>query len=544
MSFVSRIDSSLKHSSGIFIKNFTESGIDEYTYQKVGILIDDLSEKLIKLGINPKDCVALPYKNTIFTIVFDLALIRIGAYPVALQENYQENSPSNEHGINIKYEIHEVSYDQISNRKFKIIGLLSKYFIVNEVSGYSIEPTTNTTTNTNKKDKAKTYVFGSGTMGEKKCIEILLDNITNDIDLFTTKLSISKNDNAILFLPFSVLQQRILIYMMLFLGGSISLVEPHNLVKLLPRISPTIVIAPPFFYEKMLSNYRARLSVIDNWLGGFISNRMDAKKGLPAIATSSSLLIGYPLRRALGGKVRLMLVGMAMSRESTIKTYHKLGIPLYEAYGLSETGIISINTPEKNKFGTVGKLLLNNSVEIVDGEIVVSRLTPWSVRYTNVNDEVNSYSYPERGVFRTGDKGRFDSDGYLYLKGRIKTEVALSSGFKVQPEDIEKIISESIDVLNVVILGQGYPSLVAVVSVNKNVNMDSVKKDIEELLMNYNSQTSKRGVLDKFVLTKDIFTVENKLLNRSLKIDRLSVEDHYKNDILPLINTKDIEFEI
>ncbi len=536
MSFIERLDESLNNGKGNFIKNYTMKSIESYDYSTLKNIISEATSQLIKIGIKNQDCVALPYKNDICTIVLDLSIIKVGAYPVALTADHEMGTSLKGLGIDINYEILLSEPDNNISLTDNISIFTKKFSIRKLCSQISLQD------KKNQNPQSLTYVFSSGTTGKPKCIEIVLDNIINDIDVFSSKLSIVSDDSVVLFLPFSVLQQRVLIYTMMFIGGKVSLVEPKNLIELMPVISPSIIVAPPFFYEKILSNYLSKLSKIDKLLGGFITKNIKARDEYNAYPTLISLLIGRPLKRALGGKIKLMLVGMAISKKITIKTYNKLGLPLYEAYGLSEAGIISVNTPKNNKFGSVGMLLFKDSVDIINGEVVIRKVSPWSSKYTNVSNNVNICSHPKYGIFRTGDKGSFDSDGYLCLNGRIKTEIALSSGFKVQPEELEKKISKNAEVLNVVIFGQGYPSLVAIISISKHSTLN--QNSIETMLMKYNNNTSKRGVLNKFVLTEEVFTIENGLLNRSLKIDRHAVEKRYKNQIYPLIKTTAIKFEV
>jgi len=255
-------------------------------------------------------------------------------------------------------------------------------------------------------------------------------------------------------------------------------------------------------------------------------------------------LSGMLIRKVLGGKIRFMVVGMAMSKLSTIHFFNRSGLPLYEAYGLSETGIISINTPSSNRPGTVGRVLNPGTVKISDsGEVLVFRKDNWSSRYLNVSPEENLECYPSESVYATGDLGEFDRDGYLKLKGRKKTLIALSSGYKVQPEPLEAAISNRPGVRHAVLLGQGRPFLILIVSVvgpSPAETENSVSQYIEE----YNRKAVRRGRIPNVIYTKDHFTPQNNLLNRSLKVNRNNVETHFLKSIEATYEKTETVFEV
>ena len=132
------------------------------------------------------------------------------------------------------------------------------------------------------------------------------------------------------------------------------------------------------------------------------------------------------------------------------------GIPVHEGYGLSECcSVVAVNQPGRRKSGTVGEPLSGTDVTIEDGEIVV--------RSASV---MRSYlgQAPAEGVWRTGDLGAFDADGYLRVLGRKDSLLVLSNGRNVSPEWVEAALLADPRIGRCVVLGHGRPCLMAIVT--------------------------------------------------------------------------------
>jgi long-subunit acyl-CoA synthetase (AMP-forming) len=147
--------------------------------------------------------------------------------------------------------------------------------------------------------------------------------------------------------------------------------------------------------------------------------------------------------------LRFVAVGGAAAPAHLMAAAAKLGLPVFEGYGLTECGsVVALNTPKCNRPGTAGHPLPGTAVSIVDGEIVVSGPAVMS-GYLNAPDLPT-------GRWRTGDVGRFDGDGYLIIDGRRDNLIVRTNGRNVSPEWIESEVQAMPGVVAAVIVSTGH----------------------------------------------------------------------------------------
>ena len=165
-----------------------------------------------------------------------------------------------------------------------------------------------------------------------------------------------------------------------------------------------------------------------------------------------------PVHQSFGGKLRLAVSGGASFDEDVARDFHRLGFTILQGYGLTETtGAATVTRFEDNKIGSVGTPL--NGVEVrIDqpdadgiGEVLIRGPVVMSGYYQN--PEANKEAFNAEGFFRSGDLGRFDKQGHLYIVGRKKDVIKLPSGKNVFPEDVEAHYEQSPFVSEVCVLG-------------------------------------------------------------------------------------------
>ncbi|MDN6875429.1 AMP-binding protein [Pseudomonas citronellolis] len=243
--------------------------------------------------------------------------------------------------------------------------------------------------------------FPKGLLVSRRGTEYLVDQFLHDYDLDET-------DRSLIFMPLSNFQQRMSMYAFLWSGSSFSLTDLDNAFKSVRNFSPTYMVAPPSFYEQALERFR----------------------GAPGTPDS--------LKNGLGGRLRFVHVGMAPSSGDPIGRFASEGIAMYEAYGVTEAGMIAWNTPRSNRPGSVGKPVNPLEVFLDDkGEIIIKRKYPLCLGYFDASQCDQDTTF-RSGEIATGDLGAFDKDGFLYLKGRCKNLVILETGESFLPEPLEQ----------------------------------------------------------------------------------------------------------
>jgi long-chain acyl-CoA synthetase len=264
------------------------------------------------------------------------------------------------------------------------------------------------------------------------------------------------------------------------------------------------------------------------------------------------------IRAKLGGRLTGSMTGSAMMNPEISHFFWDMGIPLYDAYGLTETSPgATMNRPTKYKIGSVGpamglgKIVIDKSVvgpEANDGEIIIYGPNVMQ-GYHNKPEATKAVMTPDGG-FRTGDRGRLDEEGFLFITGRLKEQFKLENGKYVFPVAIEEDIKLNHYIENAMIYGEGREFNVALiipdfVALDKWAEKNNLPKDHAELLKK--NETKKfleneivnqlKGAYGsyeiprKFVFIDQTFSLENGMLTQTMKLKRRVVLEKYKDQI-------------
>lgn len=187
---------------------------------------------------------------------------------------------------------------------------------------------------------------------------------------------------------------------------SFSLADINDATRSSDKLCPTFLSLPASFFESAIDSYDA-----------------DDKE---------------VRRKILGGKLRFLLTAMA-SKEMLMR-FDSVGLPVYETYGITELGIVSWNSENSTRYGTVGKPLDPTEITFSgDGELIVNRKFPLCIGYYTGVSEISEFTYQ---YTYTGDLAAMDKDGFLSLKGRKKNVVNTKSGESYQLEMIEASVQK------------------------------------------------------------------------------------------------------
>ncbi|MCR5147969.1 MAG: AMP-binding protein [Eubacterium sp.] len=190
-----------------------------------------------------------------------------------------------------------------------------------------------------------------------------------------------------------------------------------------------------------------------------------------------------------GGKLRIIFTGGAHLDPFYIEKLEEYNVEVLEGYGMSECSpVISSNTPDDHKKGSIGRPLSNVKIRFVDGEIQVQGSSVMKGYYKMPQETAETL---KDGWLHTGDKGYIDEDGFLFINGRVKNLIILSNGENVSPEEIENKLGINPLVGEVVVTGENngltariYPDM----DVVKATGMDeaAVEENLKKLIKEYN----------------------------------------------------------
>lgn len=345
--------------------------------------------------------------------------------------------------------------------------------------------------------------FTSGTTSLPKGIPAKAQNIADCVKVIQDAFRHSSDDLILSFLPLYLLQQRYFIYSSILFDIPLVVVPYIYSFSAISTMHPTVVMAVPHFLETLIHRYQMA----------------NAEAGVGDASFNQQVFTAV-----FGSRLRYLWTGSAPISIDLLSQYDVLGIPVYQGYGTAETGILTKNVPGKNRYGSVGRVLPGRDIKINhSGEILARTFAELNTRYCKgAISSVGQCFLDCDGYFPTGDLGHFDDDGFLYITGRLKNIIVLSSGRKINPEPIEIAVTSSVDIGACVLFSTPSGRLVAVI--------DSALS--EELVASHVAQVNAAlGHEDKiaaFVVAKGSFSREGGLRNAQGKIVRDRVYQEFR----------------
>lgn len=303
-------------------------------------------------------------------------------------------------------------------------------------------------------DKLASIVFTSGTTGKGKGVMLTQTNIVSDMTQGMYNFQITPKTLCVL-PPHHTFGSTVNFVGHYAQGAEVYISNGLKyILNELKEEKPSHLILVPLFVETFYKRIwaTAEKQGKDNLLRTMIkaSNGMrkvgiDLRKKLFASVTSS-----------FGGNLEMIICGGAALNQDIIDTFEGIGITILNGYGITECApLISCNRNEYRKSGSVGTPIIGELVKIADpdengeGEICVKGPNVM-IGYYN-NPEATAAAFDEEGYFKTGDFGRLDEEGWIYITGRLKNLIILSNGKNVYPEEIETEISRIYGVNEVVV---------------------------------------------------------------------------------------------
>jgi long-chain acyl-CoA synthetase len=436
--------------------------------------------------------------------------------------------------------------------------------------------------------------YTSGTTADPKGIILTHRNYTANVEQASAILPIPERYCSLLILPWDhAFAHTAGIYTLMKNGASIASVQlgktPMETLKNIPQnireTRPTFLLSVPSLAKSFRKNIEKGIREKGKGIEKLFTKALDLAyaynglgwdRGKNATLTVKlqyklyDLLIFRKIRANFGGRLEFFIGGGALLDIELQRFFYAIGIPMFQGYGLTEAApIISANVPMKHKLGSSGALVPNLLVKICDeqgselptgsqGEIVVKGENVMVGYWKN---EKATRETIRDGWLCTGDLGYLDSDGFLYVLGRVKSLLIGHDGEKYSPEGIEEaIVGNSPYIDQIMLHNNQSPYTVALVVPNKEqiVNylraqhleadmetvQDSALRLIESEIAQYKSGGKYAGEFPDRWLPAAVavlgegFTEQNRFLNSTLKMVRGKIAEFYKDRIDFLFTTE------
>lgn len=493
----------------------------ERTHQTVSAEVTEACAWLRTWGVQPGMRVGILSCNCYHWIIYDVALLELRAISVAFTDDFTAMSADE---LLEKYSL-SLLLIQSSDQAHRSTRSSAVALIDGENRG--IKTIDRLPSPIDAEFDNPGMIFSSGSSGKLKGLKLSRRGIEASVNAFTKVADPRPDDCLLLFLPISNFQQRLMYYSALWYGFNLILTDPSRLFRALKDLHPTILIAPPMLYEA----FETRFYNLPPWKQRAAKILGNVLGVLPFRSLRQRLarLIFKDAYEALGGKMRFMVTGMAPIKRSTLELFKLMQLPLFETYGIIEFGGVALNLPGANKLGSVGRLLPGVCVELApDGEVIAIREHRIASGYFECAQGEEEQTFISHDRLATGDVGRFDHEGYLYLIGRKREMIVTAGGIKIHPEIVEAAIDACPDVArSVVFASPEAPTLVAVV-LAKDPQDELAKLRIQQFVDDISEK--RRLIIGKVIFTDIAFSRDNGFLRPNLKMDRKKIGQHFLND--------------
>ncbi len=413
-----------------------------------------------------------------------------------------------------------------------------------------------------QRDDVATIVYTSGTTGPPKGVVQTHGNHLSALESAAQTTSIAEGNVHLLFLPLAHSFARLESFIGVHRGLCTAFAESiDKLRENLPETQPHFICSVPRVFEKVYAGAMARAEggspvkrKIFNWavgIGKDVSRLKQANRPVPtALALQYKLaekLVFSKMQAALGGRLRFAVSGGAPLSREIAEFFHAAGILILEGYGLTETcPVLTNNREDAYKFGSVGKPMPGVDVKIAaDGEILGrgGNIAKGYFKKTEATREV----FLEDGWFATGDIGRFDEDGFLFITDRKKDLIVTAGGMNIAPQNIENLLKGDPFISQVMVHGDRRPYPVALITLNPEelakfareqgimagdpsvlAKHPKVVERVQRTVDHKNSELQSYAKIKKFVILPEDFTVENGALTPTLKVKRKVISERHR----------------
>jgi len=416
-----------------------------------------------------------------------------------------------------------------------------------------------------KPETLATLIYTSGTTGKPKGVHLTHGNFLSECGNVVngaSDLFLKPGGSTLLFLPVAHVFGRMVQIGAITAG--LHLAHCSDITKLpadLGTFKPTFVLAVPRIFEKIFNGAEAKAEAAGKGkifhkaveIAVAYSVAMDGKRISPLLKLQHGLfdkLVYSKIRAGLGGRVEAAISGGAPLGERLGHFYRGAGIRVLEGYGLTETTAgATLNLTWAHKVGSVGKPIPGTTIKIADdGEVLIKG--PIVMKGYWQNDGANAEVFTNDNYFRSGDLGKLDEEGYLYITGRKKELIVTAGGKNVAPAVLEDRLRANPLISQCMVVGDNKPFIAALVTLDpdaikpwavankkEGASIADLTKDptllavIQTAVDEANKAVSRAESIRKFTVLPVDFTIPGGQLTAKLSVKRHVVAQQFAREI-------------
>jgi long-chain acyl-CoA synthetase len=563
-------------------------------WDEVGARVRGLAIGLLALGLRAGEAVALLSRSRAEWVQVDFAIFSLGGITVPIYPSYTAEQVAyivNDSGARVLIVEDALQLAKVLETRGRMPGL-SRIVVIEGYDGQdptllswdglsrlgrdqarALAPVLAERVAGTRPEHVATIVYTSGTTGPPKGVVQTHRNHLAMLQSIAQVAPARQGDLHVLFLPLAHSFARLEAFMGVYLGLTTAFAESlDRLADDLREIRPHFLVAVPRVYEKVHARILAEVQAgsaarraVFAWamgIGRRVSRRRMAGERLPwALAAARALahrLVFARLHAALGGRLRFAVSGGAALSPEIAAFFHAAGILILEGYGLTEScPVLTFNRLDALRLGSVGRPVPGVELRLAaDGEIL-ARGASIAMRGYWRRPEETAETFGADGWLRTGDIGRIDPDGFLYITDRKKDLIVTSGGINIAPQIVENLLRSDPLISQALVYGDGRPYPVALVTVDPEAaaklarsagivwtdpahlaQQPEVLSRVEHIIAEKNLQLQSYARIKRFAVLPAELTEEAGEVTATQKLKRKKVAEKYADVLDSLYDGK------
>nr|WP_231892626.1 MULTISPECIES: AMP-binding protein [unclassified Vibrio] len=513
----------------VYLKQIIDREFVKYTYSEVADMALKFVGALRELGLKPRDKVAFVSKNCVEWFITDLALmlgdfISVPIFPTAGADTIEYCLTHSGSKVLIAGKLDDAhATSEVMKRLPELVTISFPYDsapecqykfaqLIHDAIPHEERPQ-------HHDDKLMSLVYTSGTSGVPKGAMLTYGSFSWSVKNLVDHIGIQPGDRMFSYLPLAHITERVYIFGSSIQAG-LETAFPESLDTFINDVKmhrPTLFISVPRLWSLFQQRIQDKLppKKLNLLLKIPILNSIIKKKIIEGLGLDQGRVLGC---------------GSAPISPAVLEWYHKVGINITEAWGMTETFAYStLNYPfNASKIGSVGQAGPGVELKIADDEEVLVRSKGIFSGYYK-DDEATIQTFDADGWLHTGDIGSIDSQGYLTIQGRKKDTFKTAKGKFVAPVPIENAILEKLRVEMLCLVGLGMPAPILLVVPHEFPNFDKERyeKSVTHVLEEINASLENHEKIKGALIIKEPWSIENTILTPTLKIKRHVLDKKY-----------------
>lgn len=532
-----------------------------------------VSASLLKLGIQPDDKIAvITTNNHPHWHILDIGVTQIGAQNVPLYATLSEKDYAYilaHSDSKYCFVSDEELYEKVKSVQ-KQTGLKGVFYLIENETEDSWNQFLNIGTSADfstvieeRKNAVRdtdlaTIIYTSGTTGTPKGVMLSHRNIV--FSSLATAKALDLNDDAkriVSYLPICHIFERAASYYNQLVSLEVYFAESIETIgDTIRETKPHYLAVVPRLLEKIFDKIMDKGSQLEGTKKKLFFWAVELAEQFEPYGKNgawyhfklkiANILIFKKWREALGNNLQFMVCGSAPLQPRLIRIFTAANIPIFEGYGMTESSPGGTVNDMRNggfRIGSVGKSIEGVTIKIAeDGEILIKGENVMMGYYKN--EELTQKTITN-GYLHSGDIGKLDDDGFLYITDRKKEMFKTSGGKYIAPTALESELKQSRFIEQVMVIGEGQKMPAALIQINfefvnewakrKGYTINDVSSDhnlidrIQEEVDEHNQKFGKWEQIKRFEITPDEWTIDDGLLTPTLKMKRKNIRNKYKD---------------